>query len=257
MASDAARIAAEIQTWSDDYLRRQIEVGEAGFADRQVWAALLVEAARRTALGASLGPPQASAAGPQAAPASYYGVRGWLALYVLGCFLAPFLVAGLLVGAARQAGLWLRLSEVAPVSAWGIVFTVGVLVALTCLRLWVGIQLLRRRPSGALFAAALLVADCIFIVTTAGLTELMLGELTDVVATRTGTIPTRLQRLEPDLLLRVCAALAAALAWLMYFFKSRRVRATYGPVTWPRIRAVLAGRPLDPLSQAPDRPPPN
>ncbi len=257
MASDAARIAAEIQTWSDDYLQGQLDVGEAGYANREVWAALLAEAGRRTALGANLRSPQANEARPQAAPASYYGVRGWLALYVLGCFLAPFLVAGLLVGVVRQAGVWLKLSAIAPVSAWGIVFSFGLLIALTCIRLWVGIQLLRRRPSGALFAAALLVADCIFIVTAAGFVELMLGEVSTALATKTGSVPTEVQRLEPELLLRTCVALAVALAWLMYFFRSRRVRATYGPVTWPRIRAVLARRPLDSLLLNPDQPPPN
>ena len=168
------------------------------------------------------------------------GVGGWLAFFLLSCFLGPFILAGrtILGWSAIPASQMDALTTLVPAYAVARGFEITGSVVVGFGLLATGLAVVQQRPWAALLAATVLSLLLAFNVSDILLAEWAAWRLIAVLRERGVTLP----RESVEDLAGALRALAAALIWLWYFFRSRRVRATFGPVTWRRVAAWIGGR---------------
>ena len=168
------------------------------------------------------------------------GVGGWLGWFLLTCFLGPFVLvaqtylAWINISAEQMAYLTALVPGLAVVT--GFELTGSLLVGLALFA--TGMSIVQKRSYAGVLAASVL---CLVAVNYAA--DIVLGEwvaqrLIAAFAKQGITVPYE-SGVE---LARELRALLASLLWLWYFFRSKRVRNTFGPVTWQRVGQWLRGR---------------
>jgi len=184
---------------------------------------------------------RASEPGPDSAPAKLVGVGGWLGSFVVTCFAAPVvMVIGEIEGwRASPAEDFNALSSLVPLfgvirgfDAAG-VFVLGAALAV------VGVCILQQRRFAALLAVVVLTELLVFLGCDILLTIRAAGRLNAALA-RAG-VPSA----EGGYEIEMVETIAGTLIWIRYFFRSRRVRVNFGPVTLRRVAAWVAGRGLE------------
>jgi len=229
--TQSADIVAECREWTDAFLLSQYHLGRAAYAVPAVFEALQAEVSRRGLDAAPGAPPPPTDPMHDPNLAGLRGVRGWLLLFAVLCFVGGGYAVGVLVYWSRVSPrTWQALESRVPGFGATTYLALAAMVAVAAAQVAVGILVIRRRPSAALLAVASLVAAVALMLLTSLVSAPVLREL----ALRRGS--------SWPSLLQLCTGAAVQLSWLAYFFRSRRVRATFGPVTWDRVRLALLGR---------------
>jgi hypothetical protein len=171
------------------------------------------------------------------------GVGGWLSWFLLSCFLGPFVIVGMTWDAWSKlsAGEMRTLVTLTPLFGVdkGFELTGAVIVAVALFA--AGLAIAQKRPYAALLAVAVLTLLISFYVADLVLTEWTLGNLRRELLSR-GRAMSSDSSVE---LVKEVRSLLASILWQWYFLRSKRVQATFGPVTLRRVGAWLARRPLE------------
>jgi hypothetical protein len=170
---------------------------------------------------AAVAPPDAE----QTLDPSLAGVGGWLGLFALGCVVSPLWSFYTLFTewSLTRTPDWGRATSSFP----GLSFTVGfellggLLVAVALLALFAA--LMRTHPDTASIAVVVLTFTLVY---EAGQLALLYSVYSGSVYR--GGLSDELSKSSASLL----RSIVWALIWLWYFFRSKRVRATFGPVSW-------------------------
>lgn len=172
------------------------------------------------------------------------GVGGWLAWFEGCCVGAAFLATLSVIDywTGSTAADLEALSSVSPSANFMRTFETGALSAIAAGFLSVGLLLALRHSSAALFAVALLLAVLVYYLVDVWLAGVVYGELHAAIIRAGHTVPDAVLQDEQRGYARVGQAIVASLCWLLYLFKSKRVRATFGRVTWARLGLALVGR---------------
>ncbi len=169
------------------------------------------------------------------------GIGGWLALFLFTCFVGPIGTTlnfiDSLIPETRDD--W---DYVAQFVTWirAYVITETVVLAIIGLAfLSLGFVLLRKRPYAPLYAVILLLIGVLY-----NLSDLLVTTVYQrQVRAALGAIG---ETLDADAFTDTYAGIGRSVVWLLiwlsYFFTSRRVRNTYGEVSWERIVQWLSGR---------------
>lgn len=169
------------------------------------------------------------------------GVGGWLALFEGLCLANAFLltVSALSNWTESATENFQSLTQLAPSAGLDRTLETagGITLAAGCLSLFLYLAL--RRSSAALLAVTVLVALLGYALVEAVLTTAVFGELHRALGR---ALPVGLQQAEQERYGQIGRGILVSALWLLYFFKSRRVRATFGPVTWARLKVALVGR---------------
>ena len=180
--------------------------------------------------------PETTPAGPEVDPrldpelAKVRGVEGWLALFALGCVVGPFVMLynAYSEWSTARALDWGRVASKLPGWPFMLGFEVLGYVLSAAAVFWLFIALMRRRSGTESMAVVILTFLLVFDAVLLALFYSVLGDLpsaADLSESRVGLLRNFIW----------------PLIWLWYFFRSRRVRATFGPVSWSGAMAWASG----------------
>jgi hypothetical protein len=170
------------------------------------------------------------------------GVGGWLAFFTFGCFLSPLVMVGQTVAAwSGLAGAsWINLVSMAPLFAFAKGYEISGEIALGASMLALGVLILRKHPAAGQAALIVLTILPVFYLSDMAITAASVSQL-HVTLHQMGRPILRSDTSAEDV--QMLRAVIASLLWLLYFLKSKRVRNTFGPVTWRRAAELLGAKP--------------
>jgi hypothetical protein len=170
------------------------------------------------------------------------GVAGWLAWFGLGCFLSPVVMVSSTLGSwgAVSHEQMVSLRSYVPIAAFARGFEVGGVSILSAGLLFLGIQLVRQHRSSGVLAVVLLTCLLVYGLAELAILSAMTPGLRSMYAAAGQAVP---EESFTESYTSIGRAAAFALTWLLYFLRSKRVQATFGPVSWGRVGQWLrAGR---------------
>lgn len=166
-------------------------------------------------------------------------VRGWLALFGVGCFFGGFLsLAGITEWSDIPPGDWVALVSAVPTVSGLRTFSYFYAVASAAGLWWIFYLLIRPRHSTAVWAVVVLAVLLLLGVVNWLWSEAFASQLDQALRASGDTTGFEDSTLRADLLRPV----GWTLIWLWYLFRSKRVRNTFGEVSVQRIRAWVSSR---------------
>ena len=176
-------------------------------------------------------PPAGASESTGTAPLPKSAAQGWLALFGVGCLVGGVMsLTSLSEWSSISDSEWQALVSVVPVANGLKSFTYVHAILAAAGLFWLLFLLVKPRPSTPLWAVTVLSVLLILGIATWIWLEAFTSQLTAFLQARGQPMP-----VEPGWRSEVLRGVAGPVIWIWYFFRSKRVKNTFGEVTPQRV----------------------